>query len=625
MLHAAGSIIRADLFVTGAPNIVGCFTEPREGNYGCPCPVAFSAYYKFQRNPSAAPRHRQRSLSHRSSHLMDDLDDIVIIDWHSVPRSPSVHLTSSCSSSDSMLPVRSRPLTEPAEQNDRPLSSACETQLGVYSGEPEHALKCEVIAVRNVLGDCRKPEKMTLVDGKDGSESSIDATEEPTAQASIVEEQEVAVESSSMSGQPSPKRPNSPSTSEDEVGPATPQLLEPTCGPPHPPPPPLPPLVFENPPPPPPPLLYNYGSHSIRGACPPYPPPLPPPPMPYQGSLSPTGAPPPPPPPPPPIAMAGPPLPRKRRAGLVDLEVVDSAMQLRPCLLPRTISDTNNTTLTQPLERVVRLPVGGPTRRAALTHHASTPFDLHTHLWLLRYGEPDRWYARPSDAELRRHRALEAAGLAHEIAGLLSANSGAAVRPTPADVVRVAVGEVMGVPTSPSSSPLQYPQQQPPRCWCVPLGEGPADAQCPDGPRACEVRNRRAVADAFLTFYMVLEAPRARAVPSAVDEGLGTGAYGPYAPPPPLPSVGRMGLAGGRGEEKVYMLEKVGSREACLARAYHNAALNGWSTVFCCVVRGDVEIGQATKPGIEGLERVRGLGALVAAMECEEGKVEVFY
>lgn len=308
----------------------------------------------------------------------------------------------------------------------------------------------------------------------------------------------------------------------------------------------------------------------------------------------------PPPPPPPPINMAGPPT-RRRRVGLNDLEVVDSAAQLRPCIPPNA---------RPPLERIVRLPVGGLNRRAALTHHAATPFDLHAHLWLFRHAEPDRWYARPPAVELRRHCALEAAGLASpEMPGPGANNHNKAPRPACADVVRVCVGDVMGAANRARS------------CWCLPRGDGPADAQCGAG-AACEVRNRRAIDAAFLTFYLVTEAPRLRPA-AAVDEDLALEAYGPYPPPPPS---GRPGSSGGRGEEKVYKLEMVGSREACVARAYHNAALNGWSTVFCCAVSGEVDIAEAARrPGLQGFERVEGLGALVVDAEDEEGRVKVFY
>ncbi|KAK0663867.1 hypothetical protein DIS24_g1166 [Lasiodiplodia hormozganensis] len=344
----------------------------------------------------------------------------------------------------------------------------------------------------------------------------------------------------------------------------------------------------------------------------------------------------------------------RRRAGLQDIEVIDTATGLLRPSNPRQ----------RPVpDRIVRLGVGmsgggsssSPWRLAGLTHHRATPFDLDTHLWLLRHGEPDRWYARPTTAELERLSQLDEAvsgnsnsnpavkelvsllfaQLASKPAGglmttaaatnQLPGGSSAAVRPASADVVRVWAGAVLGAATPDGADG----QQQDP-CWCFPLGEGPADAHCAAGADRCDVRNKHRIADAYLKYYMVTEAPRAVENEAASgQQGAGWDRF-PLPPPPPPPPAGRMMTGGVRGggvsDEKVYRVEIAGSREACLARAYHNAALYGWSTVFCCVVQGGKEPSRA-KPGLEGFERVRGLGALVAneTGDGDNGKIKVFY
>ncbi|KAL1640728.1 hypothetical protein SLS58_006742 [Diplodia intermedia] len=312
------------------------------------------------------------------------------------------------------------------------------------------------------------------------------------------------------------------------------------------------------------------------------------------------------------------------------MDIVASATALLP----------NNTTT---LERLVRLTPGGccssnnnnnnngganrtsssqlDSRPAALTHHAATPFDLSAHLWLLRYGEPGRWYARPPRHELARLRRLEQAGLAAAAADpdmvlprILGSTTGAG-----SDMVRVWAGEVMagGGRGKRSRSRSRRGEvddgdddDDDVPCWCFPLGEGPVDAHCgAGGDRACGVRHKRRVAEACLAYYMVTEAPRA-----GEDEA---DWYGVYA------GAGeRGGCVGGDG--KVYMVEKVGSREACLVRAYHNAALRGWGTAFVCVVREGVELSEA-KAGLDGFERVGGLGALVADDDGGDGRVKIFY
>lgn len=336
----------------------------------------------------------------------------------------------------------------------------------------------------------------------------------------------------------------------------------------------------------------------------------------------------------------------RRRAGLQDIEVIDSSTGLLRHSNPRQ----------RPVpDRIVRLGVGmcsgssnSPWRLAGLTHLRATPFDLDSHLWLLRHGEPDRWYARPTTGELERLHQLEAvvgdgssgnpavkelishlfSRLASKPAGGLMTTAAAAtnqpntaaalVRPASADVVRVWAGAVLG-----AVAPDGAEQQQDP-CWCFPLGEGPADAHCAAGPDRCDVRNKHRIADAYLKYYMVTEAPRA--VENEAASGPGSWDRFPLPPPPP-PPPGRMpGVRGsGVSDEKVYRVEIAGSREACLTRAYHNAALYGWSTVFCCVVQGGKEPSRA-KPGLDGFERVHGLGALVAnETDGDNGKIKVFY
>ncbi|KAL0261974.1 hypothetical protein SLS55_003409 [Diplodia seriata] len=282
-------------------------------------------------------------------------------------------------------------------------------------------------------------------------------------------------------------------------------------------------------------------------------------------------------------------------------------------------------------------------RPAALTHHAATPFDLSAHLWLLRYGEPGRWYARPPRHELARLRRLEQAGLvgaaaaghapvdvddvlqpprigpAAPLSPVMSSSSRRRMTGAGSDMVRVWAGEVMaggrtgkrrGSGSRRGADDDDDDDDDDVPCWCFPLGEGPADAHCgAGGDRACDVRHKRRIADACLAYYMVTEAPRA-----GEDEA---DWYGVYAGPGE-----RGGCVGGEG--KVYMVEKVGSREACLVRAYHNAALRGWGTAFVCVVKEGVELSEA-KAGLEGFERVGGLGALVADDDGGDGRVKIFY
>lgn len=316
------------------------------------------------------------------------------------------------------------------------------------------------------------------------------------------------------------------------------------------------------------------------------------------------------------------------------MEVIDSATALLRPSNPRE----------RPVpERIVQLGVSmsglSPRRLAGLMHHRATPFDLDTHLWLLRHGEPETWYARPSTAELDRlHQLDEAAAAAaggsnnnpvvKELVSLLfsqlackpacglatAAALGPVPRPASTSVVRLWAGAVLGAATPGGAAAAENDP-----CWCFPWGEGPADAHCAAGADRCDVRNKHRIADAYLKYYMITEAPRA--VGNEADPLTGR----PPLPPPPPPAGRPAGVRDGVSDEKVYRVEITGSREACLTRAYHNAALYGWGTVFCCVVQGGKEPSRA-KPGLDGFERVGGLGALVASeTDGDNGKIKVFY
>ncbi|EKG09578.1 hypothetical protein MPH_13365 [Macrophomina phaseolina MS6] len=71
---------------------------------------------------------------------------------------------------------------------------------------------------------------------------------------------------------------------------------------------------------------------------------------------------------------------------------------------------------------------------------------------------------------------------------------------------------------------------------------------------------------------------------------------------------------------------KVGSKDAYIARIYHNVTLHGWSTVFTCVICGDLDL-KATKPGLEGFKKVCELASLMMQEEKDgkEGRMKIFF
>ncbi|KAK7542048.1 uncharacterized protein J3D65DRAFT_197248 [Phyllosticta citribraziliensis] len=318
--------------------------------------------------------------------------------------------------------------------------------------------------------------------------------------------------------------------------------------------------------------LPAYVCHRKRGPRLPGPPPPPPP---FHCGPGPHHLPIPPPPPPPIVAPAA-----------------YSAMDL---IRTRYWNQT-------PIERTLQLhqtnSILDPPRTGVLLHHRASPFDLHHWLWLLKYGEPEQWYTRPAEAELARLRRFEAKGLGSDVADLVAQGDGEERQPaTCARTVKLWVGEVMGV-TSPSP---QHP--------------GNSYSPFPDA-------TQRRLENEFLVFYSIVEAPERQD-----DDELADGAADGEADEDEVRSRARSScgeaLAGGR---KVYKVERTGNVDACLARAWHNATVNGWSTVFSCVVGGHVDLVQADQGmGVNGFERVNQLSQLVGDLQGSSGRTKIFY
>lgn len=192
----------------------------------------------------------------------------------------------------------------------------------------------------------------------------------------------------------------------------------------------------------------------------------------------------------------------------------------------------------------------------------------------MRHGEPGRWYERPPNCELKRFKCLESAGLGDEI---LVRTGPYLVAPS--SILRVCVSDFMRaiVPGS--------------FCWCFLGGEGPPDPHCPFSSTGCDTYNMNRLQKEFLTYYIITEG-----------------------------TSHRSGV-----EFPVFKMEKVGNMEACLDRAFQNASLKGWSTVFMCAVQGDPDLSNV-KPGLAGFERVSTVTALLKKKEnVEEGKVRICY
>ncbi|KAF2091958.1 hypothetical protein K490DRAFT_53124 [Saccharata proteae CBS 121410] len=301
---------------------------------------------------------------------------------------------------------------------------------------------------------------------------------------------------------------------------------------------------------------------------------------------------PPPPPPPPPPGMnqdcwgnvPPPPPPPGKRGKKMARDEIESVQGLMP---PRGTT-----------ERVVRLSAVNTNRRAMLLHYAAAPFDLHENLWILKYGEANKWYTRPATSELERLRKFEDAGLGPDVRNW-ACHEPDCLHPAPSNMVKLQFGEVMGVAD---------PDER--QCWCGEFVEE-EDTVCRFGKSCSKKRNvRDAISNELLVYLSVVEADK-RDTDDDQD------------------AADDMSFVGSTAKDdqccdgsKIYKLEKTGSKNACAARAYQNAALRGWSTIFSCVIKGEVDLAKMSG-GIKCFERVRNLGDLLG--DAEGGKIKIFY
>ncbi|KAL1393247.1 hypothetical protein HDK64DRAFT_259698 [Phyllosticta capitalensis] len=349
-------------------------------------------------------------------------------------------------------------------------------------------------------------------------------------------------------------------------------ILPPVCG--------MPKDIFNLPPPPsfsrkPSDSSFNVDQSSTLPCPPPPPPPLPPPPFCGGPGLNSFPCPPPPPP------------------QFVPLSTVFSSLDLK---FRRYEPSIEHTVKFPTFTKKSKL----PPRLGSLLHHRASPFDLHNWLWLLKYGEQERWYARPAEAELARLRRFEAKGLGSELVDLVAQGDGEEPAPsTAAPVVKVWVGEVMGASPEGENPWTGMPYREP---------TTPAE--------------ERRLENEFLVYYSVVEAP---SQPDDADSVRDDDEDDDVRHVSRNAFDGCEALAGGR---KVYKVERTGSADACLARAWHNAVFNGWSTVFSCVLSGDVDFVQADQQGlgVNAFERVScGAKLLERNPRGPRKKTKIFY
>jgi hypothetical protein len=182
-------------------------------------------------------------------------------------------------------------------------------------------------------------------------------------------------------------------------------------------------------------------------------------------------------------------------------------------------------------------------RRAYLTNVTFTGEDFYRYAWILSQSE-ERWYNMPTAsilAEMRRY-------------GLKKRSSVKNPRPARMDNPIIVAGSVLSLD--------EYMEETVEKsCWgdCGLLH--PDDTAGEHGKKkwACERCHEKRVQLHRDVGWVYLSVVRT----DSSKESLGMG---------------------------MFMLRRNGSQEQAAAMAFYDAAFMGWSTVFCCAIRGDVEL-----------------------------------
>ena len=217
-------------------------------------------------------------------------------------------------------------------------------------------------------------------------------------------------------------------------------------------------------------------------------------------------------------------------------------------------------------------------REVFTTSHRCYAADFEQYEWLLRYGDTDTWYTKPTRHYIK------------QLARHLQTND--------------EFGE--GPALAPFTFDKYAGSHRNPRVWAAPVLTAPTDDDvydCEAGHsgseedmgscRQCTDEKSDALDRTPLSYHLVLTAVANLSTYNSPDHN----------------------------GQTVYKLVKCGSREAAIAEAFYNSGANGWSLAFSCVMRTGETFEE--KPGAK-VNKVDELWE-IAEEEEEENVVKVFY
>lgn len=246
-------------------------------------------------------------------------------------------------------------------------------------------------------------------------------------------------------------------------------------------------------------------------------------------------------------------------------------------------------------DKVVYLPTFQ--RRAYVTSHSASSQEFWRYFELIKHAAEGKWYTLPDDETLAMMNGLERAGL--PVGRHLPVVSDP--QPIKSDI-----------PWVHGTSALQYPQTiksvpckdsaahfgRGNQCRTTPTMEAETDDLSPhhgacdeDGLlqcRKCARSKQKMLKHTELVYVSIVHS----------TQGAGN--------PPRMPmSFGDKIKPEGTD---IYKIHKLGGRDAAATQAFYDAGANGWSTVFACAFRADVDWSLAAADGVERVDHLWQLG-----------------
>jgi hypothetical protein len=227
-----------------------------------------------------------------------------------------------------------------------------------------------------------------------------------------------------------------------------------------------------------------------------------------------------------------------------------------------SVQDTSRMVMIEPFKRNV-----------LVCQHAPQEADLAEYMWLLKHGNTEVWYQKPQKAFFRQMKAM------NDPYGLLEVPTLEDARPVSLETPKLWASRALTTPTDDDIY----------ECAAGHNADGGYVGSC----HRCSEEKSEALDATSLEYCLIMTSCQAS-----------------------NPFIHGSHFNG----KQIYKMVKCGSREAAVSEAFYAAGVNGWNTVFSCVLR----LGEGFDDKTGKVHRVEELWEL-AETDDEDDSIRVFY